>query len=402
LPTIPITAKDERVIRAAALSASMLAILATGSMAAAQIPTLPEQQGRLHSANAQSQAAQARAKALEQAAAGERDQATQARAQEAAAAERIKAAEADISGAIARIGIVDRQLADQRTLVAERQGPILRLIAALQSMARRPPVLGLVQPGSTEDMVHVRAVLGTAMPVVQARTIQVRLELARIRALRTQAAAAVASLREARGRIEAERVALVKLEGEHRARSRELDRGALVESDRALAMGERAREIVDQMESAGEAAEIQGDLAALPGPLPRSGDTAATHRSAGGAPYRLPVVGQVITGLGELSATGVRARGITIACAPEAPIMAPAAGRIVYAGPFRAYGAVVIIDHGKGWTSLVTGMGSVSVKVGDQVGQGATIGRAPAGDLPRITIELRRRGEPMDLAQLLD
>ncbi|MDV6321215.1 hypothetical protein, partial [Chromohalobacter sp. HP20-39] len=89
----------------------------------------------------------------------ERDQAVRARAQEAAAAERIKAAEADIAAARARIGIVDRQLAAQRTRVAERQGPILRLIAALQSMARRPAVLGLVQPGSTADMVHVRAVL---------------------------------------------------------------------------------------------------------------------------------------------------------------------------------------------------------------------------------------------------
>ncbi|RYY33235.1 MAG: metalloendopeptidase, partial [Sphingomonadales bacterium] len=69
-------------IRAAALSASMLAILATGSLAAAQIPTLDEQQSRLRSANSESQAAQGRAKALEQAAAGERDQAAQARAQE--------------------------------------------------------------------------------------------------------------------------------------------------------------------------------------------------------------------------------------------------------------------------------------------------------------------------------
>ncbi|WP_245646688.1 murein hydrolase activator EnvC family protein [Sphingomonas soli] len=388
--------------RAATLSLSMLAILATGSFAAAQIPSLEEQQSRLRSANNQSREALARSRALEQAAAAERDQAAQARAQEAAAAERIKAAEADIAAAAARIGIVDRQLADQRTRVAERQGPILRLIAALQSMARRPPVLGLVQPGSTEDMVHVRAVLGTAMPVVEARTADVRAELGRIRALRAEATAAVASLKQARNRIEAERVALVKLEAEHRARSRELDRGALIESDRALALGEQARDLVDQMESAGQAAELQGDLAALPGPLPRTGDPAPPKRSAGGAPYRLPVAGQVVTGMGELSSTGVRARGITMACAPGAAAVAPAGGRIIYAAPFRAYGGVVIVDHGNGWTSLITGLGAVSVKVGDQVAQGAPIGQAPTGDAPRLTIELRRRGQPMDLAQLLD
>ncbi|WBY06622.1 hypothetical protein PIB19_13760 [Sphingomonas sp. 7/4-4] len=162
------------------------------------------------------------------------------------------------------IAIVDRLLAGQRSQVAERQGPVVRLIAALQSMARRPAVLGLIQPGSTEDMVHVRAVLGTTMPVVERRTAEVRAELARVQQLRANAGTAVKSLRDGRARLEAERIGLVRLEAEHRARSQELGRSALVESDRALALGERAREIVDQMETQGEAEQIQGALLALP------------------------------------------------------------------------------------------------------------------------------------------
>ena len=389
-------------IRPLAMAASLLAIHTAGNFAAAQPPGLAEQQARLREATAQSRAAQARSEALERQAAAERDQAAQARAEEAAAAERIKAAEADIAAARARIAIVDRELALQRTRVAERQGPILRLIAALQSMARRPAVLGLVQPGSTEDMVHVRAVLGTVMPVVEARTAGVRAELARIRQLRVRAEAAVAGFREARARIEAERVALVKLEAGHRARSRALESSALVESDRAIALGERARDLVDQMEAAGQAAEIQTGLAALPGPLPRPAAAASPAAHKGGAPYRLPVAGQVVTGMGELSATGVRARGVTLACAADADAVAPAGGRILFAGPFRGYGGVVIIDHGNGWTSSVTGLGAVAVRVGEQVAQGRRIGRAPGGDAPRVTVELRRRGQPMDLMQLLD
>ncbi|MDG2533512.1 peptidoglycan DD-metalloendopeptidase family protein [Sphingomonas sp. HITSZ_GF] len=388
-------------LRPLAILAGTLAILATGSLAAAQVPSLAEQQGRLREANAQSRAAQARSAQLERQAAAERDRAAQARAQEAAAAERIKAAEADIAAARARIAIVDRQLAEQRTRVAERQGPILRLIAALQSMARRPAVLGLVQPGSTGDMVHVRAVLGTVMPVVEARTRDVRAELGRVRALRAEALVAVTSFRDARQRIENERIALVRLEADHRARSAELGRSALVESDRAIALGERAREIVDQMETAGEAAEIQANLAALPGPLPRPGSAVAAPSRKAGAPYVLPVAGAVVTGMGELSSTGVRARGVTLACAAKADAVAPAPGRILFAGPFRDYGGVVIIDHGNGWTSSVTGLGGIAVRVGQQVAQGARIGRAPGGEAPRVTVELRRRGEPMDLARLL-
>lgn len=390
--------------RSTVLVGTLIAMLAIGELAGAQVPTLQEQQGRLQDATAASQAAQARSAELERQAASERDQAVQARQQQAAAAERIKAAEADIAAARARIAIVDRQLADQRTRVAERQGPIMRLIAALQSMSRRPAALGLVQPGSTEDMVHVRAVLGTVMPVVEARTADVRGELDRIRKLRADAEAAVAALRESRRRLEGERIALVRLEAEHRLRSKELDKSALVESDKALAMGEQARDIVDQMAVMGDAAETQGELQALPGPLPRPpqpGDVPAPRRSGGGAPYMLPVQGVVVTGFGELSPTGVRARGPTFATAAGAQAIAPASGKILYASAFRDYGGIVIIDHGNGWTTLITGLAEVNVRKGEDVTQGRAVGRAGTEN-PRVTVELRRRGRPMDFTRLLD
>lgn len=391
--------------RSLILGGALVAMLAAGSLAGAQVPGIADQQQRLKAAQGQSQAAQARSQALERAAAGERDRAAQAKAQEAAAAERIKAAEADIQAAEARIAIVDRLVAAQRARAAEGQGPVVRLIAALQSMARRPPVLGLVQPGSTEDMVHVRAVLGTAMPVVAARTAAVRAELGRVRRLRIATEAAVASLRESRSRLEDERDGLVQLEARHRLRSSELGRSAMVESDRAMALGERARDIVDQMETAGVANEVQADLAGLPGPLPRptqAGEAGPAIFPRRAAAYRLPVAGRVVTGLGELSNTGVRARGVTLACAADAQAVAPAGGTIVYAAGFRDYGGVVIIDHGQGWTSLVSGLGTLSVRVGDRVAQGGAIGRASGGDAPRVTVELRRRGAPMDLTRLLD
>ena len=392
-------------VRSLAFTSALAGMLALGSLAGAQVPTLEEQQSRLKSATSASEAAKARSAQLERQAASERDQAAQARQQEAAAAERIKGAEADIAAARARIGIVDRQLAQQRTRVAERQGPIMRLIAALQSMSRRPAALGLVQPGSTEDMVHVRAVLGTVMPVVEARTADVRGELNRIRRLRADAEAAVTALRDGRRRLEEERIALVRLEAEHRLRSKELDRSALVESDRALALGEQARDIVDQMETMDEAAELQGDLLALPGPLPRPGQPgetpAAGRRSGMGAPYILPVQGPVVTGLGELSPTGVRARGPTFAPAPNAAAVAPAPGKILYAQAFRDYGGTVIIDHGNGWTTLITGLAEIGVRKGETVAQGILVGRAGA-DNPRVTVELRRRSRPMDLTRLLD
>ncbi|MEI9927719.1 MAG: peptidoglycan DD-metalloendopeptidase family protein [Sphingomonas sp.] len=82
--------------------------------------------------------------------------------------------------------------------------------------------------------------------------------------------------------------------------------------------------------------------------------------------------------------------------------MAPAGGRILYATGFRDYGGIVIIDHGQGWTSLITGLGDVAVARGQAIAQGQPIGHAAGGESPRLTVELRRRGRPMDLTRLLD
>ncbi|HVF93849.1 MAG TPA: peptidoglycan DD-metalloendopeptidase family protein, partial [Sphingomonas sp.] len=113
------------------------------------------------------------------------------------------------------------------------------------------------------------------------------------------------------------------------------------------------------------------------------------------------VTGRLVTGLDELSPTGVRSRGLTFAVAARAPVVAPAGGTIRYAGRFRGYGVVVIIDHGDGWTSLVTGLGDASVAAGQAVAMGAAVGRGAAGDDPRVTVELRRRGRPVDIAMVM-
>lgn len=394
-------------MRALALIAGPALLLgAIGATALlAQPPDVTDQQARLASANRAAGDAEARAMALQRAALSERDEARRARIAEAAVAANIQAAEAQIAAAQARVALVDRMLDGQRVRLAERQGPVARLIAALQSLARRPALLGIVQPGSTADIVHVRAALGAVAPLVRARTDDVRAQIARTRRLRDGAQLAARSLRESRERLQRERLALVRMEAEHRLRSADYRRSAMFESDRALALGEQARDLVDLMDTMGAAAETQTALEALPGPLPRPGTAEASAtpvRTAIPPPYRLPVAGQVVTGLGEISAEGVRSRGLTLATWPGAQIVAPTGGRVIYAGKFRGYGNIVILDHGGGWTSLVAGLDRVLVRVGDQLIQGSPLGRAPRGESPRIMVELRRKGRPIDLTQLLD
>ena len=111
-------------------------------------------------------------------------------------------------------------------------------------------------------------------------------------------------------------------------------------------------------------------------------------------------MGEVVEGLGEVSDAGVRSRGLTIATQPNAQVIAPTAGRVSYAGDFRDYGQIVIIDHSGGWTTLITDLASISVQVGQVLRQGAPIGRTGT-NRPTVTIELRRGGEPVDISSLV-
>ena len=378
------------------------AILGTGGT------SLGQEQAALKAARLQSERARERSERLEQQASAARDEAEQARRRAAALAARIQQAEADIQAAQARIAIIARLQRAQAARLAAKQEPVVRLTAALQMMARRPLALALVQPGTVGDAVHMRAVLGQVLPVIEERTAGMRAELERSRALRATAEQAAAALAQSQADLRSRQTDLRTLETRKRLAEKDLRANAGLESERALALGERARDIVDLMDRLEEAGDLRDELAALPGPLlrPARPDLAAApaparERSAGGPPaYRLPVMGQLVTGMGELSESGVRSRGLTIVTQGGALAVAPTAGRVVFAGPYRGYGQILIIDHGGGWTTLITGLLRLSAAVGDMVRQGDPLGNAGPGR-PNITIELRRNGRPVDIVPLV-
>jgi septal ring factor EnvC (AmiA/AmiB activator) len=81
-------------------------------------------------------------------------------------------------------------------------------------------------------------------------------------------------------------------------------------------------------------------------------------------------------------------------------VVAPRDGRIAYAAPFRGYGRIVIIDHGRGWTTLITGLAALGVAEGALVRAGDLVGRTGNGS-DEVTVELRRRGRAVPIAPLI-
>ncbi|HEU0098546.1 MAG TPA: peptidoglycan DD-metalloendopeptidase family protein [Allosphingosinicella sp.] len=365
-----------------------LALLA-GDLAVAQAPPT------LAQAQQEAAVAKRRSELLERQAQRATGEAARANAAAAALASRIEAAEADITAAQARIALIERLSAAQRARLAASQGSLIRLTAALQTMARRPPALALVQPGSLDEVVHVRALLASSLPAIRARTAGVRAEMDRGERLRRQARDAVVQLGASRRDLQARRVALAGFEQAQRRRSASLMQSALRESDRALAFGEEARDLAALAGTRAFQARLARRLGELPGPALRPGEVSARPRSPY---YVLPVEGRLLTGTGEISDAGVHARGLTFATATGAQAVAPRSGRIAFAAAHRGYGDVVIIDHGGGWTTTVTNLTGLAVRRGDRVRARQPLGRAATGE---VTVELRKDGRPFPITLLL-
>jgi septal ring factor EnvC (AmiA/AmiB activator) len=361
-------------------------------------------QRALTDARTQGQAAQARAEKLEAEAARANADAEKTASTAAAIAARIQQAESQILAQRARIGLIDRQRENLRARLAERQRPLVRLTAALQRLSRRPPALSLFRPGSVSDTMHMRAILETMMPEVARRTAALRTEIERGRQLQDQARLAERGLVRLQGDLHGRRQALVALETRQRLASRSAGGVADREAERALALAEQARDLDGLADGVAKAGELREELARLPGPVmrparPEDSQVATVEAPASPAAelsaYIMPAAGRLVAGFGESADGAPRSRGITLATQPGAQAVAPAPGRVVFAGRYQGYGQIVIIEHPGGWTSLVTGLARLDVNVGETLVAGSPLGVAGVGD-PRLTLELRRGGEPVN------
>lgn len=399
-------------LAAATVCAALFAALPVTRAAPAALLIEPDEAGaQLARASRESRRAQSRAARLTREAEAATEAATRTAREAAALAARIQQAEADIEVARARHALVRGERAALTARLAEKQEPTARLAAALQTAARRPLALSALQPGSLKEVVYVRAVLDSAVPQIRARTAGLRAELDRGRALEADAARALAELRDSEQILRTRRADLAALENQQRIASRNARGAASREAERALGLAEEARDLDGLVERLDDIATLRRELAALPGPVlrPRDlsaalvADAAPTPSASPSAPprdFQLPVDGRTLLGFGALRDSGLASTGLVLAPVAGAQVVAPARGRVAFAGAYRGFGRIVIIEHDGGWTSLVTGLARTDVAVGDTVIGGSPVGVAGGREAP-VSFELRRDGAPVNPLQYL-
>lgn len=333
--------------------------------------------------------------------------------------------EAKLRDLEARLGKVKASLHDRRGLLAE-------VLAALQRMGRNPPPALLVSPDDALSSVRSAILLGAVVPGVRRETERLAADLKSLTdlslALNTQRQTYVTTMASA---IEEEQRmnALLDENAKLSAKSQdELER----ENQRVEQLAARAtslenliasleRSISSARQAADAARANDRTMAALtPEERTRLQEEAGAvlpdkNRIAPAYPFsvlkaklELPVAGEIIRRVGDDDGTGHPALGLTVAAGPGLVVTAPADGWVMFAGPFRSYGEMVIMNAGENYHILLSGMDKVSVRQGQFVVSGEPVGQmgekriaSATGlnletDRPTLYIEFRKDGKPVD------
>ena len=226
--------------------------------------------------------------------------------------------------------------------------------------------------------------------------------------LRAEEQARIEEEQRKKAEAEAARLAAEKAREDAERAKREADEAQQLAAEQKLREAETARlnAELEQREAQmriNAARERAAELAAKPSSI-----APAAAFSTRSGQLAKPVSGRTITAFGDDDGLGQRAQGDTLETSPNAIVTAPADGKVLYAGPFRAYGNLLIIDAGEEYHLVLAGMDRIDVAQGQFVLEGEPVGAmgrirlasvtaaATKNDNPTLYIEFRKNSKPID------
>jgi septal ring factor EnvC (AmiA/AmiB activator) len=338
--------------------------------------------------------------------------------------DKVRAAEERLAAIEARLQTLDDSATAIRRSFDNRRAVIAEVLASLQRMGRRPPPAVLVRPEDMLAAVRTSILLGAVVPELRGEAETLAVDLTELVRLGEQIKVDRDSRRQDLAALVLERERLASLVAARQARLVEAERSAGDESARAAALAAQAQTLKDLMVGVTGAAGLARGAAAAAPPESQSNDqreklaALAFKDPARLAPkiafvdtrglLPLPVAGRFMRSFGAPDGFGGKTQGISLGARAGAAVSSPCDGWAVFAGPFRSFGQLLIINAGGGYYVLLAGMEKINVSLGQFVLAGepvavmgdaaapssAAIGGGTSG--PVLYIEFRKDGGSID------
>jgi septal ring factor EnvC (AmiA/AmiB activator) len=336
-------------------------------------------------------------------------------------AARVRDVEANISAAQTRLdGLNEQEHALQKSL-EQRRAVIVEVIAALQRMGRQPPPALVVSPEDALRAVRTAITLGAVLPEMRGQTDTLAGDLAALLTVRKDIVAQRERLTSDLDRLGRDQLRVSLLVDERQKKQSNAEQALAGERQRATDLARQVdsiKDLITKLEAGLDSSKrasrdadrgiandaTHPELAALsdPGRL-----TPAIAFADMRGHLHLPVNGTRIREFGGSDGAGGTQKGLSIAARPGGEITAPCDGWVVYAGRFRSYGQLLILNAGGGYHVLLAGMERISVDLGQFVLTGEPVAMMGGGSQgpptgasgpkqPVLYVEFRKDGAPID------
>ncbi|KZB64894.1 peptidase M23 [Thalassospira lucentensis] len=350
-------------------------------------------------------------------------------------AQRLETKLTELEDQLAELEIREKRAA---TSLEDKAGQYARILMALQRLSTTPPEAVIALPTSPQDTLRSAILLKAALPGVEQHARDLRAELEEIGTLREDIRTRRSEMASATEELQAERQSLAALLNEKRKLRSETEAEAKMASRAVNELATEAKSLGDLLESLKKRAEgvpeprmkperqiakreepkpapPPSTIARNEPPVPPAEKTAPASKPST-APdeemavgssitlahgqLRMPASGKVVTLFGERSRgpdglAVTHSKGIEIDTRPNAQVVSPFDGKVVFAGPFRGYGRLLIIEHGEGYHSLIAGFDRLDSVVGQYLLAGEPVGIM--GEIsPKLYLEMRHDGEAVN------
>lgn len=274
-------------------------------------------------------------------------------------------------------------------------------LAALQRLARMPTATLAAVPQSTDKKIRTAILLRAAVPELQRDAMSLGDDLRALTSLRDQISADKVALTDSLARLKAERKSLAALTSDKfklLKNMKSAERAAAQKATRLSARAGNLRELLEKLSIRQNRPALRAPgsapVALIPVPARKPAVTPPVTISRG----VLPAPGRVVTTFGAKMPNGTLSKGVFVITRPSAAVVAPIPGRVVFAGQFRGYGNLVILELRDKGHALISGMSRIDAQVGDDVLVGEPLGEMTpsTGTAPKLYFELRRRGRPIN------
>lgn len=311
-------------------------------------------------------------------------------------AEKITAKETSLIDLEKKVASYKKEQKEIEQRLEKDRGSMAAMILAVERIERVPPEALILKPDAPYKTAQTAMLLQSVLPQIHERSESFRQDVERLDTVLSELAEDQKKVLAEKAALEKEYASMQTLVDKRKsmvARSRsDFD----VRQQEIKAISQQAATLKDLVSKLEEDKKRQEARAAVkkavyqqPENLPRAGNA------------QLPISGYILTGFGETDDIGAQSQGVRVEGRGSGIVVAPMSGRVQFAGKFKNYGQLIILEHEKGYHSLIAGLDRIDIVVEQMVKAGEPMGLLPSnqdGEKPVLYFELRKNGKPINPA----